>query len=609
MTNRDSWQSNGHQNIPNIVVIFRLICHILFRPGYFPSALLRVIHRTHGFMRYGQPVNCVAAPKEVLMTNEANEAIRTVEKERLFAYRSFSMTPLCWLLLLLVISVFVFQVGSLFVSAPHCDEDMFLNVSWRIAKTADWLPLIQSKETFIAATNYLLFDAVMAAGIKMFGDSRILLRFFALLLSWCGLILCLLGLQRVRFTSVSEPERPNESNPLFVFGICQKLVFLCLCLLSSSVFYTSHFLRPECVALFVLGLLFWSLTLVNRPVIQTGVVFVCSFVVPWCGLHFVVPAGGLIFLTWLFFRFPFRLVLVPVIGMAAGLAAFFPIYSALDILDVYRFQMVAYGVAFRPIHNLISFLCDFPKNITRTTARLLPLPLAVIGMLLFSKIPLRPPFLLSGRQRIVVCVSVYSVVTFLCMTALRGETGGVWGWFVLHIPLSAAIACWCPDTFRGCKNRVALKRLWFVAPFLIIPLRWITLWPGNTGRSKISESEYVTWASGLTTPEDVLLTSRTIGLFGSVQETFYVSDLLYSLRWRQFQTTPPVLHAPLENRITLAILDNGAICEEIMNASFEATPFRWKEIGEPLIGSAPSRWATSTNRLVYRAYRRDISVP
>lgn len=520
----------------------------------------------------------------------------------------FLETPFCCYLFLVTMVVFCLDIWSIFYSAPHCDEDLFMNVSWRLAKTSDWLSAIQSKENFIGGTNYPLFDAVMAIGINILGDSRINLRFFALLLALGGLTFGLFGLQRIRFFSHSQGRAAGLAGEYLIKGTHQKVAFICLSLLSYSFFFASHCLRPECVAIFILGLLFWLFTLVHIPIIRFIAVLICSFAVPWSGLHFVVPAGAFIFLAWLFFRFSFHLVAVSAIGMSMGVAAFFSVFATFGLLDLYRFQMVAYGVTFQPIHNFVLFLCGFPQNLSRFAAALLPLPLAVSGMFLFSSISSNNPLSLSGKQRAVVCVSLYSVITFLCMNALRGTTGGGMDRFVLHIPLVAVIACWFPETFWKRQSKRVLKSLWIGLVFFCVSLRLITLYPGVMSQSNVREQVYVEWSKKLTKNDDVLLTSRSIGLFGSVRETFFSTDLLGSIQWRQFQSVAPLLNSPLEYRITLAILDNGVMGATTAKYLSEKTSSQWVEVGEPLIGSCVPVWSKPSDQLVYRAYRRDMAV-
>jgi hypothetical protein len=174
--------------------------------------------------------------------------------------------------------------------------------------------------------NYPLYTFLLSALIGLFGLDFYLIRYAHFIL-----VLCAIGLflRSVREMGLGLSFR-------------QKLLFLLYALLSTSVYQAMSHARPEGLVMLVFAGLLHALATARKAAGFLAIAAAAALV-PWCGLHMVIPAAGGLVLFWWLHGMDARKFIASMAGLGLGILAVFLFYHLSGSWASYKMEATRVG--------------------------------------------------------------------------------------------------------------------------------------------------------------------------------------------------------------------------------------------------------------------------
>ncbi len=297
------------------------------------------------------------------------------------------------------------------------DEAFMVEPSWHLATSGKsrFNLLVNFPQDAPYGMNYPLFSSLLAVWIGIWGFDIISIRLFPLLVTALAMAIGIRALVRMGL----------------IRGQRQVILLLVLWMLTHAAFYASHHARPECLTMLVVAMGLWACTFGTRREALCGL-FGLSMLVPYCGLHMVIPVAFAVAASYLYGKLEIRQATTIMLGVLTGVLSFYLIYKWTGAWESYQANVRLVGG---------DLVMERVMHFVQTKHLELNFVQSSVVVLLFSLTTLS--FFLKNRgtrlHGFMLAVSAYCVATVISMRFLANfHTWLNWLNWLAIIP---AIAC------------------------------------------------------------------------------------------------------------------------------------------------------------------------
>jgi hypothetical protein len=228
---------------------------------------------------------------------------------------------------------FIFLCAQWVLALPRIpifnyDEAFMVEPAWHLAtsgRPASCL-LVDHPRDLPYGMNYPLFSTLMAAWIKLFGFDLFSVRLLPFVLVCAAAAIAIWALLRMNLLSDRR----------------QVLLLLILWMLTHPAFYAAHHARPEGLTLFVFSLITLAATF-RSSWVNLCVLTALSVLIPYCGLHMIVPAAIALVIAGFFGYCSPRQVISIASGIVVGAGSFYLLYQWTGAWESFQFNVKLVG--------------------------------------------------------------------------------------------------------------------------------------------------------------------------------------------------------------------------------------------------------------------------